>query len=91
MSNGEAITIDLGDLGPRVRKRIESGQYSSPSEVIRAGLEALEREEAEFDDYLREKVEEALNDPRPDIPMEEVFERLERKHAALMAAAEREP
>jgi antitoxin ParD1/3/4 len=59
--------------------------------VIRAGLEALDREEAELDYHFREKVKEALNDSRPDIPMEEVFERLERKHGALMAAAEREP
>ena len=90
MTNREAMMIELGDLAPRVRERIDSGQYSSASEVIRAGLEALEREEAEFDRYLREKVEESLDDPRPDIPMEDVFERLERKYAELTAAAERE-
>lgn len=86
MNDGETITIELGDLAPRVQERVESGEYSSASEVIRAGIEALEREEAGFDEYLREKVEEALNDPRPDIPMEEVFDRLERKYAALIAA-----
>ena len=90
MANGEAITIDLGDFGPRVRQRVESGEYNTASDVIHAALEALERQEAQFDDYLREKVNEALADPRPDVPLEEVFERLERKHAALTAAAERE-
>ena len=34
------------------------------------------------DDVLRRKIQEALDDPRPDIPAEEVFARLERKYAA---------
>lgn len=90
MADTDKITIDLGELGPRLRERVESGEYSSPSEVIRAGLEALAREEAALDEHLREQVAEALNDPRPDVPMEDVFERLEQKYAALTAAAKRE-
>ena len=86
MSNGEAITVDLGDLGPRVWERIESGQYSSPSEVIRAGLEALNREEEIVDDMMRRKVREAYDDPRPSIPAEEVFARLRAHHAERMKA-----
>ena len=89
MSNREPITIDLGEHHARVQARIDSGEYSSVTEVIQAGLEALEREEAEFNEYLREKIKEAYDDPRPSIPAEEVFERLERKHAALMKARER--
>ena len=88
--NSKNLTIEFGDREPWIRERVESGEYSTATEVIQAGLDALEREEAAFDQYLREKVQEALNDPRPDIPMDEVFERLERKHAARRAAAQRE-
>lgn len=91
ISLGTTLTIDLGDLGPQVQARIDSGEYGSADEVIRAALEALKREETEFDDRLRRKIKESLDDPRPDIPMDEVFDRLERKHAALMKADGLEP
>ena len=90
MSNSETVTVDLGDRAPLVQARIESGEYESVSEVIRAALEALDREDAAFDDMMRQKVQEALDDPRPSNPMDEVFERLERKHTALVKALERE-
>ena len=91
MSNAEAMRIDLGEHRVRVQARIDSGEYSSADEVIQAGLDALERQEAEFNEILRQKIQEALDDPSPSIPLDEVFERLERKHAALMKAGEREP
>ena len=86
MSNGEAITVDLGDLAPRVRERVESGEYESEAEVIRAGLEALAREEAEFEALLRRKIQEAYDDPRPSVPAEDVFRRLREHHAARVKA-----
>lgn len=91
ISASNPVTIDLGDQGFQVQARIDSGEYSSAAEVIRAALDALEREEAAFDDILRRKIKESLDDPRPDIPMDEVFDRLERKHAALMKANGLEP
>lgn len=86
MTNRDAMMVELGDLAPRVRERIESGQYSSASEVIRAGLEALEREEEALDELIRRKVQEAYDDPRPSIPAEEVFARLRARHAERMKA-----
>lgn len=77
-------TVELGDLGSRIQARINSGEFDSAAEVIEAGLEALDREDADFDGYLREKVEESLSDPRPSIPAEEVFERLLRRHEELL-------
>lgn len=84
MRNSKPITVTLGDLQSKVDARVRSGSFSSASEVVRAGLRALEREDAILDELLRQKVREALDDPRPSIPADDVFDRLERKHAALM-------
>lgn len=89
MREKKAITVTLGGLQAKVEKRVKSGAYSSASEVVRAGLRALDREEAFFDEILRRKVREALDDPRPSIPIDEVFDRLEGKHAARMKTARR--
>ncbi|AOG05042.1 ribbon-helix-helix domain-containing protein [Bosea sp. RAC05] len=70
------LTVTLGDLAGKVEERVRSGEYGSPSEVVRAGLEALAREERAFEAELKAKVEEALADPRPSIPAAEVFARL---------------
>jgi antitoxin ParD1/3/4 len=76
------ITVTLGELKARVEARVKSGAYASASEVLRAAVRALDREEAALNEWLRERVEEALTDPRPDIPAEKVFRRLRGHHAA---------
>lgn len=79
------VTVTLGEMQPKVDARVASGDYASVSEVIRAGLRALEREEREFDAILKAKVAEALADPRPGMPMDEVFARLEERHRKRLA------
>ena len=44
------ITVTLGELQQRVEERVASGAYSSASEVMRAAVRALEREEAVLDE-----------------------------------------
>lgn len=90
MRTSKPITVTLGELQDRVDERVGSGAYSSASEVIRAGLRALDREEAALDEVLRRKIQEAYDDPRPSVPAEEVFERLRRHHGARMKARGRE-
>jgi len=75
------VTVTLGDLQEQVEARVRSGAYSSVSEVLRAGLRALDREEATIDEWLRRRVEEAFADPRPSMPARKVFERLHEYHA----------
>lgn len=81
------VSVTLGPLAARAEARVKSGDYASMSEVVRAGLRALEREEAILDRvlspidesdpkwqaYVRQAVEEALADPRPPIPIDEAF------------------
>ena len=55
-----SLTEELEDL---VRRRVESGQYRSATEVIRAGLRLLEREEKNRETRIaamRAKVEEGI-------------------------------
>jgi antitoxin ParD1/3/4 len=64
------ISVTLGELQPGVEARVKSGAYASASEVMRAALRALDREEAAVDEWLRRQVDEALADPRPNVPAE---------------------
>jgi len=75
------LTVTLGDLQERVAARVNSGAYASASEVLRAALRALDREEAALNEWLRQQVEEAFTDPRPSVPARDVFERLRKRHA----------
>ena len=40
------ISVTLGDLHERVETRVKAGTYASASEVLRAAVRALDREEA---------------------------------------------
>jgi len=74
------VTVDLGSYREAVEKRIESGSYASPDEVIRAGLLALEREETGLNQWLTHQAEESLSDSGPSIPAAEVFRELRAIH-----------
>lgn len=89
MRASKPVTVTLGELQEGVDARVRSGRYASVSEVLRAGLRALDREEAALDAVLRQKVQEALVDPRPAIPADEVFAELRAHHAKRMKAAKR--
>jgi antitoxin ParD1/3/4 len=82
------ITVTLGDLHERVEARVKSGAYASASEVVRAALRALDREETAVNDWLRRCVDEAFADRRPNVPARTVFKRL-RDHHARRAKAKR--
>lgn len=90
MRTNKPISVTLGSDRDRVEARLKSGQYQTASEVVRAGLRALDREEAALDEILRRKVEAALADPRPGRPAEEVFARLRAHHAERVKADERD-
>jgi antitoxin ParD1/3/4 len=75
------MTVTLGDLQKSVESRVKSGAYASASEVLRAAVRALDREESAVDCWLRQQVDAAFADPRPDVPARDVFKRLRKYHA----------
>ncbi|WP_237718377.1 ribbon-helix-helix domain-containing protein [Rhodovulum sp. PH10] len=83
------MTVTLGTQQASLERRLASGEYSSASEVMRAGLRALDREDAILDEVLREKVRASLADGQPLRPAEEVFARLRAHHAAQVKAENR--
>lgn len=87
MRASKPITVSLGRQQASIDARLERGDYASASEVVRAALRALDREEEALNALYKAKIQEALNDPTPGIPINEVFERLERKHAGGAKAA----
>ena len=89
MRTSKPISVTLGEMQERVEARVRSGAYSSTSDVLRAGLRALEREEAAIDAVLRQKVQQALDDPRASISADQVFAELRAHHAERMKAAKR--
>jgi len=84
------ITDTLGDLQGHVEARVKSGAYASASEVPRAAVRALDREEAMLTEWLRQQVDEAFADPKPSMPAREVFKRLREHHAELVRAERNE-
>ncbi len=83
------ITVTLGDLHERVETRVKSGAYASASEVMRAAVRALDREDAAIDGWLRQRVDEAFSDALPNIPAEDAFKRVRKLHAANVGGSAR--
>jgi antitoxin ParD1/3/4 len=80
------ITVTLGDLHDHVEARVQSGAYASASEVVRAAIRALDREENAVNDWMRQRVDESFADPRSSVPSRDVFSRLREHHAERMKA-----
>lgn len=73
-----------------VKGAVETGEYSSNSEVVRDALRdwtlkrSLQRHALE---ELRRVWQEARHDQRPGIPVSDVLDRLERKYKSLTAGS----
>jgi antitoxin ParD1/3/4 len=83
-------TVTLGELQGHVEAQVKSGAYALASEVLRAAVRALDREEAALGEWTRQRVEEAFAGPRPDVPVRDVFERLRGHYAERVRAVQSE-
>ncbi len=95
MAQDKSHSVDLTpDLELAIRRRLESGAYDSDLDVIRAGLEALERDEEEkarrlaaFDAAIARGIADA--DAGRVHPAEEVFRELREVIQKELAARRR--
>ncbi len=88
MSTVEKISIALpSEMATVVRQAVEAGEYSSNSEVIREALRdwthkrLLRQQEIE---ELRHLWQQAIDDKRPGVPVDDVLNRLEKRYQALI-------
>jgi antitoxin ParD1/3/4 len=74
---------------------VASGTYASGSEVVRAGLRALQERDAAVEKWLREEVvgvcESMQSDPGRAIPSEQVFATIRARHADRLKKKSRDP
>jgi antitoxin ParD1/3/4 len=89
MATSKPISVDLGAQQASLQRHLKSGHYENASEVLRDALRALDRRDAMFDEWLRDEVKASMADKRPSVPADEVFRRLESRHARRMKAAKR--
>lgn len=86
MDQAEKISITLtSDMVRTIRKSVESGEYASTSEVLRDAMRVWQRrrqEDAERLAAIRARIQRSFDDPRPPVPLEEAFDRIEKLHAA---------
>jgi antitoxin ParD1/3/4 len=85
LQNAQKVSITLtSDMLRTIRESVEAGEYASTSEALRDAVRAWQRqrsEDAERLTAIRARVRRSLEDPRPSVPLEEAFDRIERLHA----------
>lgn len=74
-----------------VDQLVESGSYASASEVVRAGLRALQERDAAVERWLREDVAPVYDamraDPGRGVPAKDVFASIRARHADRLKKA----
>lgn len=73
------ITVELPEETIReIEDRVRAGEFRSEGELLQTAVGRLDTPDPFSDEELFAKVEEALNDPRPDMSYEELVERTDK-------------
>ena len=90
MRNAEKISITMTrDMLRAIRESVEAGEYASTSEALRDAVRVWQRQRSEDAERLiaiRNRVQHSLDDPRPSVPLDEAFDRIEKTHADAVKA-----
>jgi antitoxin ParD1/3/4 len=86
MAHAEKKTFSLpAEHVAFIDAQVASGSYASASEVVRAGLRALQERDAAVERWLREEVASVYDatqaDPTRTRTVDDVFEAIRRRHA----------
>ena len=92
MNKIERRTISLpAEHADFIDEKVASGDFASASEVVRAGLRALQERDAAVERWLWEEVAPAYDamkaDPGRAIPVGKVMDRIRARHAAKLSGA----
>ncbi|OEC92924.1 MULTISPECIES: ribbon-helix-helix domain-containing protein [unclassified Rhizobium] len=72
----EKLSISLpSEMVAAIKARVDAGSYASTSEVLRAAVRVWLREEEEYQQRIaaiRQRVKTSLDDPRPDLNMQDI-------------------
>jgi antitoxin ParD1/3/4 len=81
MEPAEKISVTMTpEMLRAIRESVESGEYASTSEALRDAVRIWQRERREYAERIksiRARIRRSLDDPRPDIEMDEVDRRWE--------------
>jgi antitoxin ParD1/3/4 len=90
-SSAEKISITITPAMKRtLEERVASGQFASASELMREAFRTWQRQQDEHEERIasiRARIQKSLDDPRPSVPAEEVFDRLRLKHQRNLKVA----
>jgi antitoxin ParD1/3/4 len=94
MPSNEKRTFSLpAEHAEFIDGKVASGAYASASEVVRAGLRALQERDAAVERWLREEVAPVYDamrkNPSRGIPAERAFAAIRSRHASRLKAAKR--
>lgn len=70
------------ELEKFVRHKIDSGEFTSPEEVVAAGLARLMEDELDDDTLAAIEESEAQLDRGEEIPLDDAFDQLRKKYSA---------
>ena len=86
MSAAEKISITLTpEMNRMIKKRVQSGDFGSTSELIREALRVWQKCEDEHQEqiaYMRKRIQYSLDDPRPPITLDEALDSVVALHKA---------
>ena len=90
MSAAEKISITVTPAMKRVlEERVASGQFASASELMREAFRTWQQKQDEHEERIasiRARIQKSIDDPRPNIPIDDVFARLKYMHEQRLKA-----
>lgn len=71
------------DVAAQLDARVANGEAENAIDIVRAALAALEAQEARKLKSVRAKIARSLADPRPPVPADAVFDRIDQMLESL--------